>query len=54
MHYINDKGKRQWQARRGLQAGVDRARLDALVRRGLASHWRPLRSVADAIAKAGI
>jgi len=52
--YKKSNGNPAWKARRGLVASREASRLDALVRKGLASKWAPLRSVDDALKAAGL
>jgi len=52
--YKNANGKPTWHAHRGSRASFEASRRDALVRKGLASRWAPLRSVDDALKAAGL
>jgi len=52
--YKDMSGKPTWKAHRGLASSRAANKIDALVRKGLASRWAPLRDVDSALKAAGL
>lgn len=53
-HYRNPNGKPQWRGRGGQLATSEKMRLWSLVKHGRAEWYRPMRTLREAIEKAGL